>query len=111
MEPRFDVLLMDEAVKFVDSLEEKTRNKLTYNIQKARRMNDPELFKKINQHIWEFRTEYGGNQIRLLAFWDKTRTSYVIGTHGFYKKTQETPLGEIKKAERKRKSYLANHKL
>ncbi len=111
MEPRFDVLWMDEAVRFLDSLDEKTRNKVIYNVQKVRRMNDAELFKKLNQHVWEFRTEYKGNQIRLLAFWDETRTSCVIGTHGFYKKTQKTPLNEIEKAERLRKFYLTNRQL
>jgi len=42
-----------------------------YNLWKARMINDSELFKKLTNEIWEFRTRFIGNQIRLLAFMDK----------------------------------------
>jgi hypothetical protein len=38
----------------------------------AEQTNDPRLFNKLQNDIWEFRTKYAGLQIRLLAFWDKT---------------------------------------
>ena len=44
-------------------------------------------------------------QYRLLAFWDKNRKSLVIATHAFIKKTQKTPLQEIKKAEKIMRKY------
>ena len=42
------------------------------------------------------------NQIRLLAFWNKTEKeeTLVVATHGFVKKTQKTPKGEIEKAKK-----------
>lgn len=48
---------------------------------------DADLFKKLSDEIWEFRTLYQGLQYRLLAFWDKTDHSeiMVIATHGFVK--------------------------
>jgi hypothetical protein len=39
-----------------------------YNIDLAEQTNDPKLFKKLKNDIWEFRTLYAGLQIRLLAF-------------------------------------------
>jgi phage-related protein len=71
-----------------------------YNIDKARLTKDPELLKKLDTDIWEFRTKYNKNQYRLLAFWDKRNQeeTLVIATHGFIKKTQKTPRTEIAKA-------------
>ena len=71
MEYRFDILLLEEVDEFLDSLDEKTRDKVLYNLWKARMINDSELFKKLTNEIWEFRTRFIGNQIRLLAFMDK----------------------------------------
>ncbi|TRZ52410.1 hypothetical protein D4S03_03500 [bacterium] len=34
-------------------------------------INDPKLFKKLHDEIWEFRVKYKTIQIRLLSFWDK----------------------------------------
>ena len=78
------------------------KQKVIYNVWKSREINDPELFKKLNENIWEFRTKFLTKHIRLLAFWDKTEKSetLVIATHGFIKKTQKTPKSEIEKAER-----------
>jgi len=81
-------------------LDPKTREKVLYNLWKARMVNDSELFKKITVDIWEFRTLYQGKQIRLLAFWDKNlkKPKIVICTHGFIKKDWKVPKHEIKKA-------------
>jgi len=40
----FDVIFLDEAKEFLDALDEKTRDKIIYNIWKARSSNDKELF-------------------------------------------------------------------
>ena len=64
----FDILYSDE---FLESLDNKTRNKIIYNIDKAKITLNPELFKKLDSDIWEFRTKYNSKQYRLLAFWDK----------------------------------------
>jgi hypothetical protein len=34
----------------------KLSEKILYNIRKAQSTRDPELFKKLNNEIWEFRT-------------------------------------------------------
>jgi len=71
-------------------------------------INDNELFKKLNDDIWEFRTKFNGMAYRLLAFWDKREEeqTLVIATHGVNKKTQKTPRKDIKKAEEIKKQYL-----
>ena len=108
---RFNVIYMDEAVKFLESLDEKVRGKITYNIGKAMLVIDKELFKKMgDSDIWEFRTLYGGRSYRLLAFWDTDEETLVIATNGFVKKTQKTPLKEIAKAEELRKLYFNSKK-
>ena len=70
--------------------------------------HDPELFKKLTDEIWEFRTLYQGLQYRLLAFWDKTNTAntLVISTHGFIKKRSKIPDNEILKAKQLRTKYF-----
>ena len=108
---RFNVKYMDEAVKFLESLDEKVRGKIAYNIGKAMLVIDKELFKKMgDSDIWEFRTLYGGMSYRLLAFWDTDEETLVIATNGFVKKTQKTPLKEIAKAEELRKLYFNSKK-
>ena len=97
----FETIILEEADKFIFTLDEKTQKKVFYNIRVAEHTNDPELFKKLTDEIWEFRTLYAKKQIRLLAFWDKTdkMNTLVIATSGFVKKTQKTPLNEIIKAK------------
>lgn len=105
---KFNVLFLEEAAHFIDNLEEKVRDKVIYNIQKAKFSNDNELFKKLKGEIWEFRSLYDKTQYRLFAFWDKSEKTktVVISTHGLIKKTQKTPLSEIEKAEKIRKQYF-----
>jgi len=67
---------------------------------------DTRIFKKLSESgIWEFRAEYENNEYRLLAFWDKKKSSLVVATHGFDKKTQKTPKSEITHAEKIRDEY------
>jgi len=65
------------------------------------------LFKKLQDDIWEFRKKFGGLQIRLLAFWDKSdnKNTLVIATHGFIKKVDKVPANEIHRAVRLRNKY------
>jgi phage-related protein len=108
MDKKFDVDFLGEAIDFLDTLDEKTRRKIYYNARKAQIVNDPELFKKLTEYIWEFRTLYKKKYYRLLAFWDKTNKTeiLVLATHGLVKKTKKTPKSEIKKAEEIRKTYF-----
>ncbi len=106
--PKFEVKLLEDAVAFLDSLEEKVRDKIIYNITKARFSNDKALFKKLTDEIWEFRTLFNKTHYRLFAFWDKSgkTDTVVISTHGLIKKTGKTPQGDLDKAERLRKKYF-----
>jgi phage-related protein len=108
MEERFKVEFLDEAVEFLESLEKKAREKVLYNIYKARTTQDPELFKKLSDDIWEFRTRFNRKYFRLFAFWDKTETieKLVVSTHGIIKKTMKTPSKEIKKAIQIKEKYF-----
>ena len=105
---KFKVQFLEDAAEFLDHLDEKAREKIYYNIQKARFSNDNELFKKLEGEIWEFRTLFNKTHYRLFAFWDKTEKTdtVVISTHGIIKKTDKTPSGEIEKAEKLRKLYF-----
>ena len=107
-EYKFRVEFLEEAKEFLDGLDEKTRNKVVYNVWKARSVNDKELFKKLQDEIWEFRTKYNKAYYRLFAFWDKTDKddTVVISTHGLIKKTDKIPKSEIDRAEKLREKYF-----
>ena len=108
MHKRFEIELLDEAFEFLQSLERKHYEKILYNIRKVQVENDPELFKKLKDDIWEFRTTYQRLKYRLLAFWDKTSATetLVISTHGFIKKRSKVPSQEIQKAIQIRARYF-----
>lgn len=106
----FEILFLDEAFEFLNSLERKHYEKILYNIRKSQVELDAELFKKLSEDIWEFRTLYQGQQYRLLAFWDKTSSieTLVVSTHGFTKKRSKVPDNEIQKAVSMRTAYFAD---
>lgn len=108
MNPKFNVELLEEANEFLNGLNEKAREKIIYNIRKSQVVNDNELFKKLNENVWEFRTLHNKTKYRLFAFWDKTdkTETVVISTHGIEKKTQKAPKKEIKKTEQIMKEYF-----
>ena len=108
----FETRFMEEANEFIAALDPKTIKKIFYNIDLAEQTNDPKLFKKLQNDIWELRTKFAGLQIRLLAFWDKTdnKETAVIATHGFIKKVDKVPLNEIVRAVRLKDKYF-NSKL
>ena len=108
MDKHFEVKFLDGTFEFLQSLERKHYEKILYNIRKVQVENDPELFKKLRDEIWEFRTTFQGLKYRLLAFWDKTSTtkSLVVTTHGLIKKRSKVPEYEIRKAVQIRKQYF-----
>ena len=100
---KFEVIFLEQAIEFLENLDEKTRQKIYFNLDKSRFTNDPRLFKKLTDGIWEFRTKYSGLQYRLFAFWDKTDKSeiLVISTHGIIKKVDKVLKAEIDKANKR----------
>ncbi|MEZ5173707.1 MAG: type II toxin-antitoxin system RelE/ParE family toxin [Bacteroidia bacterium] len=106
--PKFNVEFLEEASDFLDKLDEKVKQKIIYNITKARYSNDSDLFSKLSDEIWEFRTLFNKTYYRLFAFWDKQDKSdtVVISTHGLIKKTKKTPQSDLEKAKRLRNEYF-----
>ena len=106
----FNVKFLEDAKVFLDSLDDKPRDKIIYNIWKSKSMKDDELLKKLEDDIWEFRTLYNKIAYRLFAFWDETEKSMIIATHGIVKKTDKTPKKEIEKAKQLSVEYYKSKK-
>ena len=53
--------------------------------------------KKIDRELFELRLRRG-RQVRVLYFYDTG--DYVVGVHAFVKKTQKTPVKEVKQAKK-----------
>ena len=64
MKQIFEVELLPKATEFLEDLDEKTRGKVYYNMKKSQFVRDDELFKKLNDFIWEFNNK----SYRLFAF-------------------------------------------
>ncbi len=97
--------------EFLDSLPGKVVQKITWvlEILEQHGMLPSTYFKKlVNSDIWECRVQQGSNIFRIFCFFDKD--SKIILTHGFIKKTQKTPIDEIKKAENYRSDYFKRRK-
>ena len=110
MDKPIEVIFMKQAEDFVDKLEEKSRKKLFKAIRKTKVREIGQWFKKLKgtEGIYEFRFDESGKFYRPFAFWDneyETET-LVVGTHGIAKKTNKTPIVEIKKAERIKREYF-----
>lgn len=106
----FETRFLEEADKFIAGLDPKAVRKIFFNIDLAEQTNNPRLFKKLQKDIWELRVRFGSNQIRLLAFWDKSddKHTLVLATHGFIKKVDKVPLKEIERAINIRIKYFQN---
>lgn len=90
-----DVKLRAKAFRDLALLEEKgTELRLPYS-------------EHLDDGIFELRTKQGSNIVRSLYFFLFGKK--IIVTHGFKKKTQKTPPGEIERAKEYRKDYLAKH--
>jgi len=105
---KFEVIFLTEAREFLLALDEKSRDKIIFNIDKAKIKTDNELFKKLKGEIWEFKTLFNKTHYRIFAFWDKEdkQETLVLTTHGIIKKTDKTPEKEIDKAEQIRLKYF-----
>lgn len=105
---KFEVIFLTEARDFLLKLDEKSRDKIIFNIDKAKIKTDSELFKKLKGEIWEFRTLFNKTHYRIFAFWDKEdkQEILVLTTHGVIKKTEKIAQKEIDKAEQIRLKYF-----
>lgn len=106
----FEIIFLENAFEFLSGLDKKHYEKILFNIRRAQVEPDSEIFKKLDDEIWEFRTHYQGLQYRLLAFWDKTdsKNTLIISTHGFIKKSGKVRENEIQKAKHLWKKYFSD---
>lgn len=110
LEKRFRTILSEDVLDFLKKQDVKARQKILFNIRKAEVVTDPELFKKLTEDIWEFRTLWKKTRYRLLAFWDRDEETVVIAVCGFIKKQSKVPIKELEKAVGLRNEYLRNKK-
>ncbi len=100
------------VVEFLDSLESKQARKVTWVLQLLEELDavPAQYFKKLDgsEEIWEVRVRAGRNTFRILGFLDSDEL--VILNHAFQKKTQKTPLKEIRVAEQRKRDYIARKK-
>ncbi|HIB1875197.1 TPA: type II toxin-antitoxin system RelE/ParE family toxin [Enterococcus faecium] len=103
----------NEFMEFLEQLPEKDQDKLLaviqnvqeYGLLVARKMK---WVKKLEDNLFELRSELGNNIQRALYFhWVDSR--YIV-THGFSKKTQKTPPKEILRALEIRKEFEEENK-
>lgn len=64
----FEVIFLAEVRDFLIELDEKSRDKIIFNIDKSKIKTDNELFKKLKGEIWEFRTLYNKTYYRDFCF-------------------------------------------
>ena len=93
--------------EFLDALTSKQAQKVAWVLQLIEELEvvPTQYFKKLvnTEDIWEVRIQQGGNIFRLLGFFDGA--TLIILTQGFAKKSQKTPLDEIRLAESRKRDY------
>jgi len=93
---------------FLDSLPGKVVKKIVWVLKLLEDLDvvPSSYFKKLigTEEIWECRIQFGSNAYRLLCFF--LNRSVVVLSHGFVKKSQKTPVHEIKRAETYRRDFL-----
>jgi phage-related protein len=95
------------AREFVDSLDDKAAARIDAFIERLRvygnRMQG-KFVKKLTDDIFELRVKQFDRIFRVLFFYQPGML--IVITSGFQKKTQETPPGEIARAEQLRKLWV-----
>lgn len=97
---------------FLDKQEYLVFQKITWtlNLIKENERVPAKYLKKLknSQEIGEIRIKAGSNIYRIFSFWDKN--NLIVLTHGIIKKTQKTPLKEIKLAQSYKNDYFRRKK-
>ena len=94
---------------FLETLSDKQFSKVAWVLKLIREIDNVPtnyLKKLVNTDgIWEIRVDSGRDTFRLLGFFDVKEL--IVLTNSFQKKTQKTPLKEIRLAESRKKEYLS----
>lgn len=102
----------DNVFDFYKSQDPKVQLKIEYVLDMVRfeRQVPIKFFKKLENTdgIWEVRVITSQKSIRILCFQD--RSTVVVLTNAFVKKSQKTPRNEIKTAERLKEDYIKQTK-
>lgn len=110
MEKEIGAQFFPEALEFLKSLDKEIRQEVGISVRKLQSGDLVPNFKKLvnTPGIYEFSVIAPHHTYRLFAFWDKrgeTQT-LIVCTHGLDKKTQKTPLQEIRKAEQMKRAHF-----
>ncbi|HEY5407431.1 MAG TPA: type II toxin-antitoxin system RelE/ParE family toxin [Ginsengibacter sp.] len=93
--------MMRAAAEFLYSLDERSRKKVSFNIRKTMMGLKGDWFEKMRgtNDLFEFRTLYNHQYIRLFAFWDtrNNKKALIICTHGLLKKLLKHLIPILKK--------------
>ena len=92
-------IAVEKVRQFIDAQPDKVQAeylKIVEQLEQDGRLMEP-FGKKLDKGLFEMRIRRGG-QVRILYFYQDKE--YVVGIHGFIKKTQKTPQKEIKQAMR-----------
>jgi len=96
------------ASDFLDSLDIDVVKKIAWTLRIVEEtvLIPKTYFKKLvsTDGIWEIRVKFSSNIYRLFSFLDKN--NLIILTHGIRKKSQKTPIKEIKLAEEYKRDYF-----
>jgi phage-related protein len=97
--------------EFLDSLDEKTRARFRWSMEQLRARNvrarEP-LARHLEGDLWELREESRTNIYRVVYFFFTGRR--IVFLHGFQKKTQRTPRGELETARQRHQAFLARER-
>ena len=93
----------------LDSLSDEQAAKIAWVLKLIRELDQipSKYFKKLvnTNDIWEVRINFSGDTFRLLGFFEGQ--DRIILTNSFQKKSQKTPVKQIRLAENRKKDFLS----
>ncbi len=92
--------------QFIRALDVKLRAKVVSDLHRLEMLGNEArspLSKHLEDGIFEMRSEFGNDIVRILFFFDGE--NIIIATNGFVKKQNKTPRSEILLAKQRRLSY------
>jgi hypothetical protein len=64
----FEIAFLPEALEYLNEIPIKAKDKILFNMAKAKSKKDLKLFKPLQDGIWYFRAQFFGIQYRIFAF-------------------------------------------